>query len=63
MAIFNRKKSKASKVETPGKAVDRLTHEDIARRAYELYLERGGGDGQHEEDWQRAEKELERRPV
>jgi hypothetical protein len=35
-----------------------LGHDDIARRAYELYDERGRADGHHEEDWQRAEREL-----
>jgi hypothetical protein len=30
----------------------------VAMRAYELYLARGGADGQAEEDWLRAESEL-----
>ncbi|MBV8099273.1 MAG: SRPBCC family protein [Verrucomicrobia bacterium] len=34
------------------------THEQIARRAYELYLERGGKQGHEREDWATAEKEL-----
>ncbi len=34
------------------------THDGIARRAYELYLERGGQDGHDVEDWLRAEAEL-----
>jgi len=32
--------------------------EDIAHRAYELYVERGGEPGKDVEDWVRAEKEL-----
>ena len=32
--------------------------ERIAARAYELYLERGGGHGQDWEDWLAAEREL-----
>jgi hypothetical protein len=36
------------------------THEEIARRAYELYLERGSVEGHHEEDWLIAEAELRR---
>ncbi len=32
--------------------------EDIAKRAYELYLERGRADGFDREDWLRAEREL-----
>jgi hypothetical protein len=31
---------------------------DIARRAYDLYLARGGQDGHDLEDWLRAEREL-----
>jgi hypothetical protein len=34
------------------------TTEDIRRRAYERYLERGGRHGQHFDDWVEAEKEL-----
>jgi DUF2934 family protein len=37
--------------------------EDIARRAYELYLQRGGEQGTDVEDWIRAEKELNSEPV
>jgi hypothetical protein len=32
--------------------------EEIARRAHELYVERGRQDGRALEDWVRAEKEL-----
>ncbi len=34
------------------------THEQIARRAYEIYLARGGQHGNHEQDWHQAEREL-----
>jgi hypothetical protein len=34
------------------------THEQIARRAYELYLERGEKAGDAREDWVIAENEL-----
>jgi DUF2934 family protein len=30
----------------------------IGRRAYEFYLERGGGHGKDQEDWARAEEEI-----
>jgi Protein of unknown function (DUF2934) len=30
----------------------------IRRRAYELYQQRGGGEGRAVEDWLRAEKEI-----
>ena len=35
--------------------------EDIERRAYELYLARGGAEGCAVEDWQQAERELQAR--
>ena len=34
------------------------THEDIARRAYQLYEERGAEHGRDLEDWFQAEREL-----
>lgn len=34
------------------------SHEQIAQRAYELYLSRGGHHGHHEDDWTQAEREL-----
>ena len=37
------------------------TEDDIRRRAYERYLERGGGDGMDFEDWLAAEQDLRRR--
>ena len=33
-------------------------HDAIARRAHELFVERGGEHGYHDEDWLRAENEL-----
>jgi len=35
-----------------------VTHEEIARRAYGIYISRGGGEGGAHEDWLRAEREL-----
>ncbi|MCE9666197.1 DUF2934 domain-containing protein [Myxococcus stipitatus] len=35
-----------------------LLHEQIARRAYEIYLSRGGTHGNAEQDWHQAEREL-----
>ena len=35
-----------------------ITKDDVARRAYELFLERGGQHGHDIEDWLRAEREL-----
>ncbi|KFE63918.1 DUF2934 domain-containing protein [Hyalangium minutum] len=34
------------------------THEQIARRAYEIFLARGGQPGNPEQDWSQAEREL-----
>ena len=34
------------------------TREEIALRAYEIFLERGGAPGNALEDWTRAEREL-----
>jgi hypothetical protein len=35
-----------------------VTDDDIARRAFELYRERGGRDGHDADDWLEAEREL-----
>ena len=37
------------------------SEDDIRNRAYQLYLERGGGHGMHFDDWLQAEKELKKR--
>lgn len=34
------------------------TRDEIALRAYQIYLERGGAPGNEVEDWIRAEREL-----
>ena len=34
------------------------THEQVSRRAYEIYQARGGQDGRHHDDWVQAEREL-----
>ncbi len=34
------------------------THEEIEQRAYEIYVERGGAQGNDLEDWLQAELEL-----
>jgi hypothetical protein len=43
-------------------SADGPTREDIAVRAYELFLARGCAHGCHEEDWNRAEQELRKIP-
>ncbi len=37
---------------------DRPSHEQIALRAYQIFLERGGAPGRELDDWLRAEREL-----
>jgi hypothetical protein len=49
-------KTKTSSAATPAMASP--TYEEIAKRSYEIYLERGGEHGHAEEDWARAEAEL-----
>ena len=40
---------------------EKSAHEEIRRRAYEIYLERGGQSGGEIDDWLQAERELEGR--
>ena len=40
-----------------------VLRDGIARRAYEIYVQRGGEHGKDVEDWVRAEKELSDEPV
>ena len=47
------KRARASKAAPPEPSDD-----DIRRRAYERYLERGGRHGEHFDDWLEAEREL-----
>lgn len=37
------------------------SHDDIRQRAYQRYLERGGGHGMDFDDWLEAERELKQR--
>jgi hypothetical protein len=41
----------------------KLSNEDIARRAHELYVQRGSEHGKDVEDWVTAEKELTDKPL
>lgn len=38
-----------------------LTHEDIARRAYQIYIEKGCPQGQSEENWLQAKQDIKSR--
>jgi hypothetical protein len=71
MKLIGRKTVKSEKVSAPkmkaaptaksAVSAAEPTHEEIAARAYELYLGRGSLDGYSEEDWALAEAELRRR--
>lgn len=58
------KKSPSASVEATPKsrkspaARPALTHDEIALRAYHIYLQRKGAPGSPFEDWKRAEQEL-----
>jgi len=43
----------------PGSAATAVpTHKDIAKHAYEIYVEKGSQQGQSEQNWLQAEQEL-----
>jgi hypothetical protein len=50
--------SSAPKSRKPRTTKTRPSHEDIALRAYQIFLERGGAPGNPLDDWTRAEREL-----
>jgi len=50
--------SPSTAVQDPPSATTEYPHDRIRARAYELYLQRGGGDGRDFDDWLAAEREL-----
>jgi len=50
--------SKPMEKPSPQTATGVPTREEIELRAYQIYVERGGSDGQDVEDWLHAEQEL-----
>ena len=48
----------AAKIKKAAASKSRPTHEQVAQRAYEIYLERGATPGDPMQDWLRAEMEL-----
>jgi hypothetical protein len=50
--------SSSPALKKPGATMSVPTHDEIASRAYQIYLERGGTPGHALEDWTRAEQEL-----
>ena len=51
-------KQTASKAKSQAPVQPDITHEQIAMRAYELFLQEGCAHGQHLDHWLRAEREL-----
>jgi len=51
-------KSSSPTIKKPQAAKSHPTTEEIALRAYHIYLERDGAPGNALEDWTRAEREL-----
>jgi len=54
------RKSSSPTITKPRTAGIHPTTEEIALRAYQIFLERGGAPGNALEDWTRAERELAR---
>ena len=52
------RRPRAAAPAAPSSAAKEPSVDDIRRRAYERYLERGGRHGEHVDDWIEAEKEL-----
>jgi hypothetical protein len=52
------KEAPAPKVKKATAVKSRPSQDDIAARAYEIYLERGATPGDPMQDWLRAEREL-----
>jgi hypothetical protein len=53
-----RRGSDASLVEGPIDGITTIARDDVERRAYERFLERGRSDGADVDDWLEAEREL-----
>jgi Protein of unknown function (DUF2934) len=58
MSIMSKPIEKSSPGSEPQMAEGHPTREKIELRAYQIYIERGGGDGHEVEDWLQAEREL-----
>ena len=52
------RESSSPTMEKPRAAKNQPTQEEIALRAYQIYLERGGMPGNEFEDWMEAERQL-----
>ncbi len=54
----SKRESSSSQLRRQRISKNQPTHEEIALRAYHIYLKRGGAPGNELEDWTRAEREL-----
>ena len=54
----NNDSSEWAEAQEQDRSLDLTREEKIRRRAYEIYLERGGEPGHDLEDWLQAEREL-----
>lgn len=59
--MAERRKTAKAQMASPETAVPIVTCEELARVAYELYLQRGRVDGHDLEDWLKAEAMLRQR--
>ena len=51
-------RSNSTTISQTGSTRNQPSREEIAARAYQIYLERGGTNGNDQDDWLRAEQEL-----
>ena len=59
MSTAKKKQNESTNVDTtPPEPTPVITDQDIAERAYAIYMARGGEDGHDVEDWLQAEREL-----
>jgi hypothetical protein len=56
--MYKKGNGSSSEVRKPRATKSVPTHEEVALRAYQIYLERGGTPGHELEDWTSAEREL-----
>jgi hypothetical protein len=60
-ATMKKKATKRSPASKPQTQVEmKITHDQIAQRAYEIWLAKGRPPGQEEQNWREAEAELRR---
>jgi Protein of unknown function (DUF2934) len=58
MSILSKPIEKLSPESEPQMAEGYVRREEIELRAYQIYVQRGGADGQSVDDWLQAEREL-----